>query len=68
LALTSKTSGGGSVVIVRLRTKATEFSLGFLLSLKFFIVGKNFWENIKITGVLQNFPRKLSGEFKNSGI
>jgi hypothetical protein len=33
LALTSPTSGGGSVGIVRLRTQATEFSLVFFLVL-----------------------------------
>ena len=31
LAVTSPTGGGHSVGIVRLRTKATEFSLGFLI-------------------------------------
>jgi hypothetical protein len=45
LALTSPTSGGRSVGIVRLRTKATEFSLGneYTNNIRITVVGGDFY-------------------------
>jgi hypothetical protein len=43
LALTSPTNGGRWVGIVRSRTKATEFSLVYLLQNSFFILGEVYY-------------------------
>jgi len=49
LALTSPTGGGRSVGIVRVRTKATEFSVSASLRISFliiqWIIGKSYFNN-----------------------
>jgi hypothetical protein len=49
LALTAPTSGGRSFGIVRLRTKATEFSLVLVMQVITHTLYKNFTEDVKAT-------------------